>query len=171
VSANEDTDDRSDADLADLDDAEDREELRQRYYGLLQELRVVLPGVQVLLAFLLTVPFAQRFTELDDVGRRSFGVAMVAAMLSVVCLLAPTVYHRVAARTERIARLQWGIRLTLTGLAFLAVALVTALWCVARLVFGTGPAWALAVLVASGIVALWLILPSATGGGPDAPAT
>jgi Family of unknown function (DUF6328) len=51
----------SDEDTEDLDDVADREELRQRYYGLLQELRVVLPGVQVLLAFLLTAPFAQRF--------------------------------------------------------------------------------------------------------------
>ncbi len=45
---------------SELDDRADREELRERYYGLLQELRVILPGVQVLVAFLLTVPFASR---------------------------------------------------------------------------------------------------------------
>ena len=47
----------------------DREELRTRYQMLLQELRVVLPGVQVLMAFLQTAPFAQRFGDLDDLGR------------------------------------------------------------------------------------------------------
>lgn len=55
--------------LAELDNERDRVELRSRYYGLLQELRVVLPGVQVFLAFLLTVPFTQRFDDVDDRGR------------------------------------------------------------------------------------------------------
>jgi hypothetical protein len=54
-----------------LDSERNRGELRDRYYGLLQELRVVLPGVQVLVAFLLTAPFATRFGQVDDAGRRS----------------------------------------------------------------------------------------------------
>ena len=127
---------RDDRDLDELTTARDRKELRQRYYGLLQELRVVLPGVQVLVAFLLTVPFAQRFPELDDWGRRAYGVSLIASMLSVICLLTPTVYHRVARRTERTARLRWGIRMTIAGQWLIAVALVSGLWCVSRLVFG-----------------------------------
>ncbi len=55
-----------DAPVAELDDEADRDELRRRYYGLMQELRVLLPGVQILVAFLLTVPFATRF---GNVGR------------------------------------------------------------------------------------------------------
>jgi len=160
----------SDLDLGELDDHRDREELRKRYYGLLQELRVVLPGVQVLLGFLLTVPFAQRFGELDDLGRGAFAVAMLASLLSVVCLLAPAVYHRLADRTERIARLRWGIRMTVIGLMLLAVALVAALWCVSRLVFGTTLAWCLTVPVAVVIAVLWLVIPRATGRDDDEPA-
>ncbi len=49
-----------------LDDEQDRDELRRRYYGLLQELRVLLPGVQILVAFLLTAPFASGFAQLDE---------------------------------------------------------------------------------------------------------
>jgi len=158
-----------DRELHELDDRRDRDELRQRYYGLLQELRVVLPGVQVLVGFLLTVPFAQRFPELDDVGETAYGIALVSALLSVVCLIAPTVYHRVAHRTERTARLRWGIRLTLVGLTLLAVALVTGMWTIIRLVFGVGWAYALTVPVAVAIVLLWFVLPKVTGRHPDPP--
>lgn len=156
-----------DRELHELDDRLDREELRRRYHMLLQELRVVLPGVQVLLAFLLTVPFAQRFPDLDDRGRAAFGIALITSLLSVVCLLTPTVYHRVADRKERTARLRWGIRLTVTGLVLLAIALVSGLWCVLRLVFGDEWAWWLTVPVAVSIIALWLVLPRASGRHPD----
>ncbi|MBA3605440.1 MAG: hypothetical protein H0W46_05590 [Acidimicrobiia bacterium] len=157
----------SDLDLRELDDRRDREELRKRYYGLLQELRVVLPGVQVLLAFLLTVPFAQRFEDLDDLGRGAFAVATLSSMLSVVCLLTPAVYHRLAARTERTARLRWGIRMTVVGLMLLGIALVSGLWCVTRFVFGVTLAWCFTAPVAAAIVALWIVLPRLTGTEPD----
>lgn len=158
---------REDRDLAALDDVKDREELRNRYQTLLQELRVVLPGVQVLLAFLLTIPFSQRFGELDDTGRNTFGFAMVTAMLSVVCLLTPTVFHRIGGRQERKARLLWGIRLTIVGLLFLAMSLVSGLWCVARFVFGTTTAWWVSGIVAGSIVSLWLALPALVGRDRD----
>ena len=159
MSEDEDADDRSDADTSELDDVADREELRQRYYGLLQELRVVLPGVQVLLAFLLTAPFAQRFEDLDDWGRRSFGLALTSSMFSVVCLIGPTFLHRLGERTARSARLVWSIRLMVVGLVLLGVSLVTAMWGVARLVFGTTTAWRLVTPVIATMVVLWLVLP------------
>lgn len=161
---------RSDEDIKDLDDVVDREELRQRYYGLLQELRVVLPGVQVLLAFLLTVPFAQRFEDLDDWGRRSFGLALTSSMFSVVCLLGPTFLHRLGERTARSARLLWSIRLMVVGLALLGVSLVTAMWSVARLVFGTTTAWRLVTPVAVTMVGLWVVLPLTLRRRRDPPA-
>ena len=90
-------------------------------------------------------------------------MSIIAALLSVVCLLTPTVYHRVASRTERTARLRWGIRLTVVGLALLAVAILAGLWCVSRFVYGTGVAWAMTTPVAVSIVALWIVLPRVTG--------
>jgi hypothetical protein len=165
MTATEDTVPRDDRDLSELDDVKDREELRNRYQTLLQELRVVLPGVQVLLAFLLTVPFSQRFSELDATGRDAYGFSMVTAALSVVCLLTPTVFHRIGGRQERKSRLKWGIRLTIVGLCFLAISLVSGIWCVSRLVFGSSTAWWLAGLVTGSIVLLWLTLPVAVGHG------
>ena len=151
----------SDADLDELDDARDREELRNRYYGLLQELRVVLPGVQVLLAFLFAVPFAQRFADLDDVGKAAFVTSMVSAVLAVICFVSPTVLHRMADRTLRRPRLRWSIRLTVAGLALLAVSLVSALWCVTRFTHGSFTADVVTGGVVAAIIGLWLILPLA----------
>ena len=154
---------RSDLDVGDLDDESDRDELRSRYYGLLQELRVILPGVQVLLAFLLTVPFANRFGKLDTFGRTLFGIAMVSALCSVVSLLTPTVFHRVAERTRRKARLEWGIRFTLAGLGLLALALISGLWCVARFIFGSTTALLIVAPATVGVLLVWIVLPLVAG--------
>lgn len=155
--------DRSELPAEELDDELDKAELRQRWYGLLQEMRVVLPGVQVLVAFLLTVPFASTFDELDGVGRTSFAIATVSAMLAVACLLAPTVFHRVGERTRRSSRLVWGIRLSKVGMAFLGVALLVALWCVTRFVYDD--LWAAVVTVPMTVVfvLLWVVLPLSQG--------
>jgi MFS family permease len=149
----------SDRDTKYLDDIVDRPELRDRYYGLLQELRVVLPGVQVLLAFLLTAPFASKFDDLDSWGRRAYQIALTSSMLSVTFLLSPTFLHRFGERTARRDRLLWSIRLMVVGLILLGISLLTALWGVARFVFGDATAWELVVPVAVTMLVLWVVLP------------
>jgi hypothetical protein len=151
--------DRSDLSEWVLDDELDREELRQRYYGLLQELRVVLPGVQVLMAFLLTVPFAQRFDALDDTERALFAVALGASVLSVVSFLAPTAYHRFGDRRHRSHRLRMGIRLTRVGLGFLAVSLLSALAVVMRYVYGDLQATLAVGACAVVMLVMWVVVP------------
>src|SRR3954447_14481120 len=91
----------SDKDTKHVDDVADRSQLRDRYYGLLRERRVVLPGVQVLLAFLLTAPFGAKFDDLDSWGRRAYQVALTSSMLSVTFRLTPTFLHRSGERTAR----------------------------------------------------------------------
>jgi hypothetical protein len=147
-----------------LDDQFDREELRARYYGLLQELRVMLPGVQILVAFLLTVPFANRFARTDATERTLFGVALIAAVLSVVAFVGPIAFHRIGPRRSRSARLIWAIRLARLGLLLLAVSLLAAVALVTRFVFGGATATACTVVVAVSIVATWVALPLAAGG-------
>ena len=153
----------ADRDAKELDDVADRAELRKRYEMLLQELRVVLPGVQVLMAFLLTAPFAQRFDDLDDIGRRSYLVALVSALGSTICLLTPTVFHRVAERTARRARLVWSVRLAVVGMILLAVALTAATWCITRLVFGTPAASVVAGIAVGAFVLVWVLVPLIVG--------
>ena len=81
-------------------DSSDEEE-RERYRELLEELRTILPGVQVLLAFLLTVPFASRFPELDRFAQLIFGLSLAGVTAAVVVLLAPAAFHRLGKRRDR----------------------------------------------------------------------
>jgi hypothetical protein len=145
-----------------LDDQRDRSELRDRYYGLLQELRVVLPGVQVLVAFLLTVPFSTRFDDLDDLGVATYLVALVAAVAATVLCVGPTVYHRAGGRTARSARLVWAVRMTRAGLALLAVSLLSAVFCVTRFVTTDRLAGWVSAGLAVLLVSSWVALPLMT---------
>ena len=145
--------------LSELDDHRDRDELRGRYEMFLQEVRVILPGVQVLLAFLLTVPFSNRFGDLDAAGRRGFAVSLFATSVAVLCLMTPSVFHRMADRTARKARLTWGIRMNALGVTSLAIALVAGLWTVSRLAFGATTAWIAAIAFAALLVSVWVLLP------------
>ena len=142
-----------------LDDQRDRQELRRRYYGLLQELRVLLPGVQVLVAFLLTAPFAQRFSELDSVETKVYAVALMSGVLAVVAFVAPTAFHRVGWRRSRSKRLQWSIRMLRVGLVFMALAFEAALFVVLGLLFSrTAALIGVGVIGVLGFVA-WVVLP------------
>jgi hypothetical protein len=142
-----------------LDDEKDRDELRRRYYGLLQELRVLLPGVQILVAFLLTAPFASGFAQLDELGRDLYGIALASGVLAVIVLVAPTVFHRVGPRQSRVARLQWGVRLVRVGLVFFAVSLLSGVVLIWRYVFGDTPAIPVAVLGVATMATIWVLLP------------
>src|SRR6476619_2938831 len=91
---------------------------------LLNELRVALPGVQVLFAFLLAVPFANGFPKLGKLDRDIFFVAFIATALSTVLLIAPSSYHRLRWRQDDKERmLLISNSLTIAGLLCLAVAI------------------------------------------------
>lgn len=145
-----------------LDDQLHRVELRNRYYGLLQELRVVLPGVSVLVGFLLTVAFSERFEKLDDFGVSIYLLALVCAVASTLCCLAPAVSHRTAARTARASRIAWAIRTTRAAFVLFATAMLAAVFCVTRLIRGTTLAIWLTVVLAVLLVVLWVALPVLT---------
>src|SRR5262249_45335549 len=109
-----------------------------QFKELLQELRVVLPGVQLLLAFLLTVPFDARFELLSDADRALFGVAIVSAVIAVVFLIAPTAQHRIAwyRGTPNYDRLlPLGSTEALLGMAGVAVSTVASVFVVIDFVY------------------------------------
>jgi hypothetical protein len=142
-----------------LDNRVDRAELRDRYYGLMQELRVLLPGAQVLVAFLLIAPFAERFGTLDTAGRVLYGINLVSGLLAVVAFVAPAAHHRIGSRHARSERLRLGIVCARGGLACLCLALLSALSLVGRLVFGLAPTLASVLVLASSMAMLWLVVP------------
>ena len=74
---------------------EDRQERTAReLFELLNELRVILPGVQVLIAFLLMVPFTQRFPDLDDLETGVFYMTLLCPAVATALLIAPSAHHR-----------------------------------------------------------------------------
>ena len=152
----------SEMSAAELDDNRDRTELRNRYYGLLQELRVVLPGVQVLVAFLLTAPFSSRFEDLDGIGVAIYLVALTSSVAATVCLVAPTVYHRAGGRTARSARLVWALRMTRAGLCLMALALLAAVVCVTRFVTDNIVAALISSTLGALLIVAWVVLPLLT---------
>jgi hypothetical protein len=103
---------------------------------LLQELRVAIPGVQVLFAFLLTIPFSQGFTKLDFTGKVIYSLTLVLAALATGSLIAPTSYHRIAFREgEKKRMLFTSNRLAIVGLGLLAAAISTSVVVVMIAVF------------------------------------
>lgn len=136
------------------------EELRERYRELLEELRVIIPGVQVLFAFLLTVPFAARFDRLDDFGRVVFTGALLGVAVATVVFLTPAAIHRVSRDDDRRGRLHLAIRFTVVGMAVLGASVAAAVFVVARFIFDNTPVGAVSGAVIAGLtVALWFIVP------------
>lgn len=102
----------------------ERERLNRELDQLLGELRVALPGVQVLFAFLLTVPFTDRFHQLPDAARDVYFAAVILTAMASILLIAPTVHHRVRFRRgTKEQMLESANRLALAGTACLGLAL------------------------------------------------
>ena len=129
---------------------------------LLNELRVALPGVQVLFAFLLAVPFSNGFAKLGKLDRDIFFVAFIATALSTVLLIAPSSYHRLRWRHHDKERLLVASnRLTIAGLACLAVAITSAVFVTTDFLFQRTWAATFTALVAACFLLLWYGLPLA----------
>jgi hypothetical protein len=127
---------------------------------LLQEVRVVQTGVQVLFAFLLTAPLAARFPSLTTFQRYDYFVTLLATGVAAVLLIAPTAYHRILFRLgDKEHLVQVANRLTLAGLGFVAVSMVGALLFVTDLMFDGAAVVVTAVVAALGCVIAWCVLP------------
>lgn len=130
-----------------------------QFRALLEGLRVTLPGVQLITAFLLTVPLQSSFDELVRSERVAYYVAFGAALLGSVLLMAPSSHQRVRANdVGRVARrsshhLAVAVRLTVAGSALFALSLVAVAYLVSSLVLGTGIAVGVTISVA--VVCLW----------------
>lgn len=143
----------------------------RQFDELLQELRVTLPGVQVLFAFLLTVPFSARFEETTGLQRAVFFVTLLATAAATILLMAPTALHRMRFRQgakEDVVRVAHV--LMLCGLAALASAIVSAMLLVTDVLFDPAVAVTVAAGTAVTVAALWWLLPVwRRGVGPGRP--
>jgi hypothetical protein len=136
------------------DNKEDRsEKLDRELIELLNELRVALPGVQVLFGFLLTVPFSQGWDRITLTERRVFFATFISTAIATALLIAPSAQHRILWRThDKEALLRHANVLALAGTVFLAAAVTGAVWVVTDVIYEQG----LTALVTAGIAGLFV---------------
>jgi hypothetical protein len=149
----------------------DLERLDRNLVELLQELRVAQTGVQVLFAFLLTVPFSNRFRTLGGFERGTYFTALVCSLIASVLLIAPTSFHRLLFRMrQKEYMVETANRLALGGLAFIAVAMTAVMLLIAEVMFGGWVVAVVGVLTVLAFAVVWYLLPlrrrRAVGGLP-----
>jgi uncharacterized membrane protein len=127
---------------------------------LLQELRVALPGIQVLLAFLLTIPFSQGWTKVTDTQKAVYYMAFVFTAIATAFFIAPVSYHRLRWREyDKEKLLVTGNRQAITASVFLALAIGAVTYLITDFIYGN-PLAAVASAGIGGVIALlWYGLP------------
>jgi hypothetical protein len=138
-----------------------KERVDRELIELLNELRVALPGVQVLFAFLLTVPFAQGFASTTQFERDLFFGILCTTAISASLLIAPSAWHRIhfrQANKEHLLKTSNG--LAIIGLAFLALSMIGAVVLIANVVFDEAWLTATSAVVATAVFGtMWAVLP------------
>ena len=141
-------------------DEENRQRLDRNLDELLQELRIALPGVQVLFAFLLAVPFQQRFGDVTDFQQSVYFATLMLTGASTFLLIAPTAFHRVTFRQQQKERLvRLANRLAIAGLGCLGLAVIGAVTLVTDFLYGAAPTALAAGAFLVIATVLWVVIP------------
>lgn len=137
------------------DDTDDKDrDLDRELIELLNELRVALPGIQVLFAFLLILPFSQGFPTITGVERAAYFVAFVCASASSALLIAPSAYHRIRFRErDKKHMIKISNRLAIVGMVFLALAMTSVVFLITDHLFSSP--WAPVATAIAAAVYVW----------------
>ena len=143
---------------------DEQEKQDRQMIELLNELRIALPGVQFLFAFLLTVPFAQGFKQVDGFEKSLFYATLLCTTLSTICLIAPSATHRLRFhKGDRAYVIETAHRYTIAGLVFLAIAIVLALVLITDVLYHGAAVYAFPAVIALLLVAVWFVRPLLRG--------
>jgi hypothetical protein len=142
-------------------DGEDKAaRLDRELIELLNELRVALPGVQVLFGFLLTVPFSQGWSKVTDTERLVFFLTFLSTALATALLIAPSAQHRILWRAgDKEALLKRANVLAILGTVFLALSITGAVWVVTDLIYNQAPTAIVTAGVAGVFAWIWFVAP------------
>jgi Family of unknown function (DUF6328) len=142
------------------DQESEQERINRELIELLNELRVALPGVQVLFAFLLAVPFSQRFADVSAFQKDVYFITLAAAALSSSFLIAPSSQHRMLFRNHDKEQLLFRAnRYAIVGLTLLGVAFCTAVLLIADFLFSRALGITCTAVLAAVLLWLWVVLP------------
>jgi uncharacterized membrane protein len=137
-----------------------KERVDRELIELLNELRVALPGVQVLSAFLLTVPFSSRFSDLTSGQRTIYFITFLLSLVAMACLMAPSTYHRIRFREgDKERMLRTSNRFAIVGTALLALAIGFVALLVGDLLYGVRVAVVVSAVLLGFMAWCWFGLP------------
>lgn len=138
----------------------EKERVDRNLTELLGELRVALPGVQVLFAFLLTVPFSQRFTDVTAFQEKVYFVTLLLTAVASALLIAPTAHHRIEFRQQdKLHIVKTANKMAIAGLGALALAMVGAVLLVTDFLFGTAATVSVTAVAALLFGTIWYAMP------------
>lgn len=128
---------------------------------LLSELRIALPGVQILFAFLLTAPFAQGFQRITETQKTLFYATLLATAASLICLIAPSATHRMRFhKSDRAFIVESANKFLIAGLAFMGTAIVLAIAMVTDFLYDHWIVWVAPSAIAVVLAGVWFIRPA-----------
>lgn len=149
-------------------DEDQKQRVNRELIELLNELRVALPGVQVLFAFLLILPFQQGFAEISDADRGIYIAALFASALAAALLIAPSMYHRLNFRRQVKEQMLFDSnKLLVVGMLATAVGVSCSIFLVVDVVYGPTTATVATAAIAVVFALVWLALPLARRGDPE----
>lgn len=126
---------------------------------LLTELRVAMPGVQVLFAFLLAVPFQQRFAAVTGFQQDVYFVTLLAAAAASALFIAPTAFHRLMFKSgDKPYLIAVSSKFAVAGLVFLAIAMNGAVLLVTDVLFDGAVVGITVAITATLYIGLWFVL-------------
>ena len=151
-----------------MTDEDKTERVNRELIELLNELRVALPGVQVLFAFLLVLPFQQGFAEITDADRGVYVTALIASALAAALLIAPSMYHRLNFRRQVKEQMIFDSnKLMVAGMLLLGIGVACSIFLIVDVVYGETAAFVATAATALVYALAWLALPLARRGDPE----
>src|SRR3954447_7560282 len=142
------------------DEESRRQRVNRELIELLNELRVALPGVQVLFAFLLAVPFAQGWSKVTESQKNIFFATLLATSISTACFIVPTAYHRLNFRNrEKENILLLSNKFAIAGILFLALSMIGVLMLITDVLYSKAASAITGVIALFVFGGLWLVLP------------
>ena len=149
-----------------------KERVDRELIELLNGLRVILPGVQVLLAFLLTVPFSSRFQVASTTEQVIYFLSVLLTVGAIAALTLPAAYHRIRFREgDKERMLEISNAFAIAGLGLLALSMAMVVFLISEVLFGTSVAAPVAIAVLAVLGGVWFVIPlwrKATDDEPSA---
>jgi hypothetical protein len=142
------------------EESDPREDLDQEWSELLEEHRLAMPGIQVLFAFLLVLPFQQRFTDLSDNQVYVYFSALLCAALAIVLLITPTATHRIRWRQQdKEALLRLSTKTSLAATMFIAAGMTGSVLLITDFLFRSPTPAIVTAVLAAAFTWFWYGLP------------